>query len=261
MFFIIGFMLFVGLGAGVITGLIGASAVGFVVPMLVVVMNVDPYIAIGISLAIDVSASFFASRTYFSHGNLDLKTAGQISVPAVTGAIFGSWFSSYIPSAGLGGLAGLVTVVMGVNFMRKPMDFYVETFKRKIDLSILQNYKHIFSAIFAFAIGIICGTMGAGGGIMILLVLVFVLDYKIHEAVGTSVMIMVFTALFGSAAHVVFGDFLLYYALIGCVGGAIGAHSAASFANITSEKMLGKIVGVIFVLLGSLMIVKQYFII
>ncbi len=259
MLFIIGFMLFVGLGAGVITGLIGASAVGFVVPMLVVVMNVDPYVAIGISLAIDVVASLFASNTYFNHGNLDLKTAGQISIPAVSGAIFGSWFSSYIPSTGLGGLAGIVTVIMGVNFIRKPMNSYVKTFKKNLDLSILQKYKHIFAMIFGFGIGVISGTMGAGGGIMILLVLVFILDYRIHEAVGTSVMIMVFTALSGAIGHVVFGEFLIYYALVGCVGGAIGAHLAANFANLISEKRLGRIVGVIFVLLGSMMIVKQYF--
>ncbi len=259
MLFTILFLLFVGLGAGVITGLIGASAVGFVVPLLVVVMDIDPYLAIGISLTIDVVASFFASHTYFTHGNIDLKVGGQIAVPAVAGALFGSWFSSFIPSTSLGGLAGIVTVIIGVNFLRKPMSSYVKSFKKKMDLSFLQENKILFSVVFGFIIGTICGTMGAGGGMMILLVLVFILDYRVHEAVGTSVLIMVFTALSGSLGHAVYGEFSLYYVFLGCIGGAVGAKTAASFANVVSEERLGRIVGVIFIILGSIMIVKQFF--
>ena len=35
-------------------------------------------------------------------------------------------------------------------------------------------------------VGIISGLLGAGGGVMILLILVFVMGYKMHEGVGTS---------------------------------------------------------------------------
>jgi hypothetical protein len=251
------FMFLVGWGAGIVTGLIGASAVGVVVPLLVVFLNFDPYVAIGVSLSIDVIASLVASYTYFVHDNVDLRGGGQIAVAAVIGAFVGSWGSSLIPSTSLGGLAGAVTVVIGVNFLRKPMSHYVLRFKRKLDLSFFKRRKWLFSIIFGMIIGLICGTMGAGGGIMILLVLVFIMDFSLHRAVGTSVLIMIFTALTGAVGHVIYGEFILYAVAIGCIGGAVGARSASKFANLLSEKQLGRMVGVIFIILGTIMILKE----
>lgn len=46
-------------------------------------------------------------------------------------------------------------------------------------------------------VGLVCGSVGAGGGMMILLVLVTFLGYAMKEAVGTSVFIMAFTAFVG----------------------------------------------------------------
>jgi hypothetical protein len=92
---------------------------------------------------------------------------------------------------------------------------------------------------------------------MILLILMFVLDYRIHVAVGTSVLIMAFTALPGAVGHALYGPFTLYAALTGCIGGAIGARSAATFANIASEEKLGKAVGVVFLILGVIMTINK----
>ena len=48
-------------------------------------------------------------------------------------------------------------------------------------------------------IGFICGFVGAGGGMMMLLILTSVLGYELKTAVGTSVFIMAFTAFTGAA--------------------------------------------------------------
>ena len=45
--------------------------------------------------------------------------------------------------------------------------------------------------------GLICGFVGAGGGMMLLLILTSVMGYGLKTAVGTSVFIMAFTALTG----------------------------------------------------------------
>ena len=54
-------------------------------------------------------------------------------------------------------------------------------------------------------IGFICGFVGAGGGMMLLLVLTSVLGYELKTAVGTSVFIMTFTALTGAISHFYIG--------------------------------------------------------
>ena len=47
----------------------------------------------------------------------------------------------------------------------------------------------------------ICGFIGAGGGMMMLLILTSVLGYELKTAVGTSVFIMTFTALTGAVSR------------------------------------------------------------
>ncbi len=71
-------ILFAGWGAGVVTGLIGASAAVIIVPSLVAFLGYGPYEAIGVSLASDVIASSVAAYTYRKHGNLDLRSGIQI---------------------------------------------------------------------------------------------------------------------------------------------------------------------------------------
>ena len=56
----------------------------------------------------------------------------------------------------------------------------------------------IQSLVCGMLIGFICGFVGAGGGMMMLLILTSVLGYELKTAVGTSVFIMAFTALTGS---------------------------------------------------------------
>ena len=62
-----------GLGAGVVTGLVGASAAVVVVPVMVTFLGYDIYEAIGISLATDVVASLTATRIYTKNKNIDIK--------------------------------------------------------------------------------------------------------------------------------------------------------------------------------------------
>ena len=57
------------------------------------------------------------------------------------------------------------------------------------------------SVLCGIFIGFICGFVGAGGGMMMLLILTSVLGYELKTAVGTSVFIMTFTAFTGAVSH------------------------------------------------------------
>ena len=58
-----------GWGAGVVTGLIGASAVAVVNPMLVIFLGYNVYHAIGIGLSVDVFSSSASAAIYKRFGN------------------------------------------------------------------------------------------------------------------------------------------------------------------------------------------------
>jgi len=56
-----------------------------------------------------------------------------------------------------------------------------------------------------FSIGIICGMLGLGGGIITVPVLAMALKFKMHHAVGTSLSMMIFTSVAGSIGYLING--------------------------------------------------------
>ena len=104
---------------------------------------------------------------------------------------------------------------------------------------------------FGFLIGIVNALFGAGGGMMMLLILTSVLGYELKTAVGTSVFIMAFTAFTGAVSHFAIGGQPDWLVLILCVVFTlIWARIAAVFANKATPKTLNRATGVILVILG-----------
>ena len=107
------------------------------------------------------------------------------------------------------------------------------------------------SVLCGVIIGFICGFVGAGGGMMMLLILTTVLGYELKTAVGTSVFIMTFTALTGAISHFTIGGAPDWTVLILCVlFTLIWARIAAVFANKAAPKTLNRATGVVLVVLG-----------
>ena len=109
----------------------------------------------------------------------------------------------------------------------------------------------IQSVICGVIIGFICGFIGAGGGMMMLLILTSVLGYELKTAVGTSVFIMTFTAFTGALSHFAIGGTPDWSVWVLCVVFTfLWARIAAVFANKATPKTLNRATGVILVILG-----------
>lgn len=108
-------------------------------------------------------------------------------------------------------------------------------------------------------IGFICGFIGAGGGMMMLLVLTSVLGYELKTAVGTSVFIMAFTAFTGAAGHFAIGGMPNLWVLALCVlSTLLWARIAARFANKASPIILNRATGVVLAVLGGAILAVNY---
>ncbi|NPE27199.1 sulfite exporter TauE/SafE family protein [Methanococcoides sp. SA1] len=250
MIFEILILLVAGIGAGIVTGFVGASAVMVVAPLLILFLDMDAYIAIGLSLGVDVFASAFASFTYYKKGNLEFRKSLVVLLPALFAVLVGSYFSQFFESRSLAWITGLAIFGIGVSFLfRKSRSEFKDECRKDVVLSIL-------AGIF---VGLIAGTFGAGGGIMILSVLVLLLGYRVHVAIGTSVLMMVFIALFGSVGHYYYEVFDLWYLFVAGFGGIVGAVTASLVANTLREKVLFRVIGVILVLLGGSLFVSEVF--
>lgn len=246
---------FAGMGAGLGTGFAGMSAAAVITPMLVTFLGMDAYMAVGIALASDVLASAVSAYTYGKNGNLDVKNGLVMMLTVLVFTLVGSWVSSLVPSTTMGSFSTFMTLLLGVKFIVKPV------MTTKEAMAAVDAKKRIVQSIgCGVLIGFICGFIGAGGGMMMLLILTSVLGYELKTAVGTSVFIMTFTALTGSLSHFAIGGAPDRLVLALCIVFTLAwARVAARFANKASAKTLNRATGVILVILGVVILGFDFF--
>jgi len=251
-------LLLAGLGAGLVTGFIGASAVLIAAPMMIVFLGYDAFTAVGISLAIDIFASAITAYIFYQHKNVNVKPALVILFFAVIGAFIGSYFSSSFPTGLLSKVIGFFTMLTGLNIIKNGVNLEIKPLRRALDRNGV-SFKIFLLMLAGIIAGLIAGIFGSGGGVSLLLILVFFLGYKIHPAIGTSVFIMSFIALSGTIGHIMYGSFLVYPFIVATIGGILGAAFSAKISNLTSEERLQKIVGFSFFVLGLFLFLKEIF--
>lgn len=244
-----------GLGAGIGTGFAGLSAAAVISPMLITFLGFEPYEAVGIALASDVLASAISAYTYGKNKNLDVKNGLVMLVTVLLFTLFGSFVASKVPGTTMGNMSVFMTFLLGIKFIVKP----VMTTK-EVQANKTAKQKFIQSLLSGIVIGFICGFIGAGGGMMMLLILTSVLGYELKTAVGTSVFIMSFTAFTGAASHFAIGGLPDPAAFVICIiATLVGAQVAARIANKADAKALNRMTGVVLAVLGAVMLIVKLF--
>ncbi len=239
-----------GMGAGLGTGFAGMSAAAVISPMLITFLGMDPYMAVGIALSSDVLASAVSAYTYGKNKNLDIRNGLIMMVSVLVFTVVGSLTASLVPSNTMGGFSVFMTFLLGLKFIVRP----VMTTKEAMQ-SVSRRKRAVQSVICGALIGFICGFVGAGGGMMMLLILTAVLGYELKTAVGTSVFIMTFTALTGAVSHFAIGgapDWTVFTLCV--VFTLLWARIAAVLANKATPKTLNRATGVILVVLGMVVL-------
>ena len=223
--------------------------------MLITFLHMDPYMAVGIALASDVLASAASAVTYARNRNLDIRNGVIMMVSVLAFTLVGSGVASLVPQTTMGNFSVFMTLLLGIKFIVKPVMAPKQRFAQATG-----RQKAIRSIIGGSVVGFICGFIGAGGGMMMLLVLTSILGYELKTAVGTSVFIMSATALTGSVSHFVIGGMPDVEALILCVISTLAfAQISSFFANKASPKVLNRVTGGILVALGTAILAVSRF--
>ena len=235
-----------GAGAGLGTGFAGMSAAAGISPVLITFLHMNAYQAVGVALASDVLASAVSAWIYHRNKNLDVKNGLVMMISVLCFTMVGSWVSSQVPNQTMGSFSVFMTLLLGVKFIVRP----VMTSKEAM-AAVSPRKRFMQSVVCGVLVGFICGFVGAGGGMMMLLILTSVLGYELKTAVGTSVFIMAFTAFTGSVSHFVIGGMPDLRVLVLCVlSTLLWARVAARLANRADPRTLNRATGVILVVLG-----------
>ena len=206
------------------------------------------------TLASDVLASAVSAYTYGRHGNLDIRNGLVMMIFVLIFTLVGSYVSSLVPGTAMGGFSTFMTLLLGIKFIVRPV------MTTKSSMKHTDPKKRLMQSMLSGAmVGFICGFIGAGGGMMMLLILTSVLGYELKTAVGTSVFIMTFTAFTGAVSHFTIGGMPDMTALVLCIASTLlWARIAARFANKASAKTLNRATGVVLTVLGIAILAVNY---
>jgi uncharacterized membrane protein YfcA len=154
----------------------------------------------------------------------------------------------------MGGTMQFALVIVGLRFLLKPVN------QTRAQLESASPRGRLIKAIVGgVLVGFICGFVGAGGGMMLLLVLTSFLGYPMHLAVGTSVFIMAFTALTGGVSHFMIGGLPDPLILSLCVVFTLlWARIAAKIANKADARTLNRVVGIVMIVTSLVILAVNY---
>ena len=199
-------------------------------------------------------ASAVSAYTYGKNKNLDIRNGMVMMSMVLLFTLIGSWVASLLPNSTMGSFSVFMTLLLGIKFIVKP----VMTTKESMN-AVSVKKRIVQSVISGIIVGFICGFIGAGGGMMMLLILTGVLGYELKTAVGTSVFIMTFTALTGAISHFAIGGMPDLWCLLFCVASTLlWARIAAKFANKASAVTLNRATGVVLAVLGVAILGVNY---
>jgi uncharacterized membrane protein YfcA len=212
----------IGLAAGLLSGLFGVGGGTVIVPMLVLLLGFDQRLAAGTSLAAIVPTATVGVISYAVHGSVAWIPALILAAGAVAGAQIGSWLLARLPQNTLRwGFVGFLVVVIIMLFVVIP--------SRDAELVLTLPLGIALAGLGVFT-GIMAGLLGVGGGVVVVPALMFLFGTSDLVAKGTSLLMMIPTALSGTVGNVRRGNVdLAAAALIGvaaCTTTAVGAWIA-----------------------------------
>lgn len=197
---IIGYFLAVLIGVSL--GLLGSGGSILTVPLLVYFFGVDPMVATSYSLLLVGTISGVGSVMRFKQGQVDLRIVGLFGMSSVVTVLLSRMFllpaipelwvqiGSFIlnKSTGLMLLFSLLLLGSAYFILTGPMHF-------RPDRSIKSSSSRLL--LYGIGIGLITGILGAGGGFLIVPVLMLLFRCPIHVAAGTSLAIITLNMLLG----------------------------------------------------------------
>ncbi|WP_292836440.1 sulfite exporter TauE/SafE family protein [Microbacterium sp.] len=183
----------VGLAAGLLSGLFGVGGGTVIVPMLVLLLAFDQRLAAGTSLAAIVPTAAVGVISYAVHDSVAWIPALILALGAVFGAQVGTWLLVRVPQNALRwGFVGFLAVVIATLFVIVP--------SREAELPLTWGSGLGLVAL-GVVTGILSGLLGVGGGIVVVPALMFLFGSSDLIAKGTSLLMMIPTAISGTIGN------------------------------------------------------------
>ena len=233
---------------GLALGTLGGGGSILTVPVLVYVLGYDPKLAIAMSLPVVGTAAFIGVISHWRAGNVRLKTAALFGSVAMIGSYAGARGSVLLSARLQLLILGTVMIAAALSMLRSALQdgSTAPAAERPPHPGILLSV--------GFAVGLLTGVIGIGGGFLIVPALVILGRVPMRAAVGTSLLVISMNSASGYLGHlghqVIPWDFVIRFtavAVVGILGGtAITRH--------LSTQQLKRAFAVLLVVIGVLIL-------
>lgn len=251
---------------GISLGLIGGGGSILAVPVLAYMFGLDEKTATAYSLFIVGTGALVGGIKQSQNKNVDWRTAMVFGLPAVLGvwiirhfvvpALPDTFFTvsdfSFTRRMGMFGLFAILMLVAAYSMLKD----------KKIkggSGDVIYNYPLILAE--GLIVGAITGFVGAGGGFLIIPVLVILSNLDIKKAIGTSLIIIAFKSLLGfllGDSLILFIDwqFLTVFSIITLAGIFLGLY----LGKFIDGKKLKKGFGYFILMMALFIFIREFLI-
>lgn len=191
-----------GVGVGFASGLLGVGG-GFIMTPVQYMVFIDmglsadmaTRLAFGTSLLVILPTVISGAWRHHKRGAVLWKAAIIMGGSSFIAAFGGATLATYLPGTTLKIVFGAVVLAAGVwMLVRRPLKSEAEP----------KNNPWLW-IVWAVPIGIMTGLTGLGGGIVVVPVMMLALKFRMHNAVATSLAMIIFTSAGGVIGYIVNG--------------------------------------------------------
>jgi uncharacterized membrane protein YfcA len=252
---------------GATLGLIGGGGSILTVPILVYIFNVPPVLATAYSLFIVGLTSVFGMMGYLKSKLVNFKVGILFSIPSFIGVFTARKF--IVPSLpkellhiGTFTLTKDTAILIFFSIMMILASITMikgkKEDKEKEVKEVSETKKIVLIALEGLIVGVLTGFIGAGGGFLVIPVLVMFAKLDMKEAIATSLLIISIKSLFGflgdlGSGQLISWTFLLGFSVFTISGALLGSYMSKF---VPSDK-LKPIFGWFVLVMGAFILIKE----
>lgn len=226
-------LLVLGVLGGFLSGLLGLGGAIIMIPLMLLVPKIlgvgvlSMKAVAGLSMIQVVFASLSGVVRHRKNKFVSIQLLMTLGIAVAVSSCFGSVISKYMSNQSLMIAFGVIAVVAALMMFIPPREE-----EKKISNPDDIEFNKPLAAGLGLLIGTLAGMVGAGGGFLLIPVMLYVLKIPIRVTIGTSLGIVLIGAIMGAIGKMATGqvDWLLAVALV------ISSIPSAQLGSIVSKK-------------------------
>lgn len=195
-------LLTTGIGVGFASGLLGVGGCFIMIPVqywVLTAMGIDPTIAIrvafGTNLLVVLPTALSGAIGHSKKRAVLWKAGLVLGITGAFSSLLGGYVDVHLPGQIVTTIFGLAILAGGIRMLTaKPPKVTEEPTK-----SVFAYF------LWGIPLGFACGLIGIGGGVLMVPIMVVILKFNMHQAVGTSTAMMIFTSIGGVISYMIEG--------------------------------------------------------